>query len=75
MPPRFTVGKSYSAYSNEKKASSNSIAVKRSSNAINRDFETHRAYEVARAAGACGLGGRAFICVSAGKGNNVRTYV
>ncbi len=74
MPPRFAMGTQMSPYVKES-ASNNSSVVARSSNAVNRTFEAHRAYEVSRASGSAGIGGRAFISVSAGKGNSVSTYI
>lgn len=74
MPPRFTVGRCSSPYTNEE--SSNKTSYKRSSsNAIHREFEISRADAVSRAAGAIGLGGRVFVSVSAGKGNSISTYI
>ena len=75
MPPLFGIGTRSSPYENTESSSNNSIVIKRSSNAVNREFEISRADAVSRAAGATGLGGRAFVCVSAGKGNSVSTYM
>ena len=75
MPPLFGIRSCSSPYENMDSLSNNSIIIKRSSNAVNREFEISRADAVSRAAGATGLGGRAFICVSAGKGNSVSTYM
>lgn len=75
MPPILSYGTSRIPVAPGERSSSEATFMQRSSNRIDRELQSIRAYEVLRAGGGCFTVGRALVKITYGNAYKVCTYV